>query len=142
LTSYLTAERVNLPSANIASKFFPLHSLALIHLNIFNREAHEKNPATFPTGIQWSYEPSTGTIGLRKHIKNLHLELYKKLCIEHSIQPSEAIVEKATVDEAPVLSATQEPFNKDSLLCYICNFVIADDQVDKLNSISFTDWSF
>jgi hypothetical protein len=115
----------------------------LIHLNIFNREAHEKNPATFPAGIWWRYEPSTGTSSLQKYIKNLHLELYKKLCIEHSIQPSQAIVEKATVDEAPVLSTTREPFNKDSLLRYICNFVIADDQVSyKLNSISFTDWSF
>jgi hypothetical protein len=115
----------------------------LIHLNIFSREAHEKNPATFPADIQWSYKPSTGTSGLHKHIKNLHLELYKKLCIEHSIQLSEAIVEKAMVDEAPVLSTTREPFNKDSLLRYICNVVIADNQVSyKLNSISFTDWSF
>jgi hypothetical protein len=99
-----------------------------------------------PSGISGEpviNKPSTSTSSLQKHIKNLHLELYKKLCIEHSIQPSEAIVKKAMVNEAPVLSATQEPFNKDSLLCYIFNFVITDDQVSyKLNSISFTDWSF
>jgi hypothetical protein len=94
----------------------PLLSLALIHLNIFNRKAHENNPGTFTAGIWWDYEPSTGTSSLQKHIKNAHLELYKKLCTKHNIKSSEAIVKKAMVDEAPVLSTTREPFNKDSLL--------------------------
>ena len=80
-------------------------------------------------GIKWSYEQSTGTTGLRKHIKNIHVELYKRLCAEHKIQPSESVVGKITPDEAPTLPAVRELFNKDTLLCYIRNFVIADDQV-------------
>ena len=87
------------------------------------------NPENFPTGIKYSYEPTTGTTGLRKHIKNVHIELYKQLCADHNIQPSESVVGKQTPDEAPTLPATREPFNKDTLLRYIRNFIIADDQV-------------
>ena len=66
------------------------------------------------------------------------MELYKQLCAEHNIQPSESIVGKQTSDEAPNLPTVQEPFNKDTLLRYIRNFVIADDQVScTLNSKSF-----
>jgi hypothetical protein len=60
-------------------------------------------PETFPADIKWSYEQITGTSGLHKHIKNVHLELYKQLCVEHNIQPSESIVGKQTPDEAPTL---------------------------------------
>jgi hypothetical protein len=98
-------------------------------LIIFYREESEANPGTFPQGIRWSYEPSTGTSGLRKHIKNIHLELYKKLCAEHNIQPSEAVVGKQAVEE-PTLTPNREPFNKESLLRYIRNFIVADDQVN------------
>ena len=101
----------------------------LYYLIYFNREAFEISPVNFPIGIRWSYEPSTGTTGLRKHIKNIHLELYKQLCADHNIQPSESIVEKQASDEAPVLPTAREPFNKETLLLYIRNFVIADDQV-------------
>lgn len=96
----------------------------------FDREAYTNDPSSFPIGIRWSYEPTTGTTGLRKHIKNTHLELYKKLCSDHNIQPSENIVEKQASDEVPILPTTREPFNKDTLLRYIRNFVIADDQVN------------
>jgi hypothetical protein len=113
---------------------------SILHLIIFNREAYEKSPENFPVGIRWSYEPSTGTTGLRKHIKNTHLELYKQLCAEHKIQPSGAIVEKSTSDDVPILATTREPFNKESLLRYIRNFVIADDQVSyKVIIFSLTD---
>jgi hypothetical protein len=110
-----------------------------ILINI-NREAHERDPGNFPANIRWSYEPTTGTTGLRKHIKNVHLELYKKLCADHNIQPSPNIVEKQTSDEVAVLPATREPFNKDTLLRYIRDFVIANDQVSlKSDSIFFTE---
>jgi hypothetical protein len=86
-------------------------------------------PETFPAGIKWTYEQTTGTSGLRKHIKNTHLELYKQLCAEHNIQPSESVVGKQTPDEAPTLAPVREPFDSDTLLRYIRNFVVADDQV-------------
>ena len=79
------------------------------------------NPENFPTGIKYSYEPTTGTAGLRKHIKNVHIELYKQLCANHNIQPSESFVGKQTPDEAPTLPATREPFNKDTLLALVFN---------------------
>lgn len=104
-------------------------AISNLYLIILNREAYEKSPENFPVGIRWSYESSTGTSGLRKHIKNTHLELYKQLCADHKIEPSGAIVEKSTSHDAPTTSTTREPFNKDSLLRYIRNFVIADDQV-------------
>lgn len=104
----------------------------------FLREAYETNGDNFPIGVRWTYEPTTGTSGLRKHIKNVHLELYKRLCAEHHIKPSDSIVERQTTDEAPILPAAREPFNKDTLLRYIRNFVIADDQVSlKSSSTSF-----
>lgn len=106
-----------------------LNATLKLYLIIFNREAFEANSENFPIGIRWSYEQSTGTSGLRKHIKNVHLDLYKKLCSEHKIQPSESVVGKQTSDEAPTLPTNREPFNKDTLLRYIRNFVIADDQV-------------
>ena len=79
--------------------------------------------------MRWSYKSTTGTTGLWKHIKNTHLELYKQLCMDHKIKPSGAIVKKLTSDDAPILPVTREPFNKESLLRYIHNFFIADDQV-------------
>ena len=100
---------------------------------IFNRELHDADPGNFPAGVRWSYEHSTGTSGLRKHIKNVHLDLYLQLCVEHKIQPNETIAGKQTTVE-PTLPANREPFNKKTLLCYIRNFVVADDQVSfKLN---------
>jgi hypothetical protein len=105
---------------------------------LLDREAYETKPEDFPTGVKFSYEQTTGTSGLRKHIKNIHLELYKRLCAEHKIEPSETVVGKQTAVEAPTLPTVREPFTKDSLLCYIRNFVIADDQVScTLNSKSF-----
>jgi hypothetical protein len=132
-------ERANSLSADTASKFCSATLVSnILHLIIFNRDEHEKRPETFQAGIRWSYEPSTGTSGLRKHIKNVHLELYKKLCLDHNIQPSEMIVEKAASEEAPILPAAREPFSKETLLRYIRNFIVADDQVSfKSNSASF-----
>ena len=102
------------------------------------REAYETKPDSVPVGIKWSYEQTTGTSGLRKHIKNTHLDLYKRLCEEHNIQPSDTIVGKQTANEASTLPTVWEPFNKDSLLRHIRNFVIADDQVSStLNSFFF-----
>lgn len=105
---------------------------------MLDREAYETKPQDFPTGINFSYEQTTGTSGLRKHIKNYHLELYKRLCVEHKIEPSETIVGKQPTDEVLTPPRVREPFNKDSLLRYIRNFIIADDQVScTLNSKSF-----
>ena len=97
----------------------------------YYRDAYQSNSDDFPIGIKWTYEQSTGTTGLWKHIKNVHLDLYKPLCEDHKIQPSESVVGKPTVtpDEALTVPTAQEPFNKDTLLRYIQNFVIADDQV-------------
>jgi hypothetical protein len=68
----------------------------------------------------------------------MHLDLYKRLCAEHHIKPSDSIVERQTTDEEPILPADREPFNKDTLLRYIRNFVIADDQVSlKSSSTTF-----
>jgi hypothetical protein len=99
------------------------------HLIFLDREVSEIKPETFPAGTKWSYEQMTGTSSLCKHLKNVHLELYKWLCMEHNIQPLESIVGKQTPDGAPTLPTVQEPFNSDTLLCYIRNFFIADDQV-------------
>ena len=111
--------------------------LFCLHLIILDREENEKNPGNFPTSIQWKYEPTTGTSGLRKHIKNTHLELYKQLCTEHNIKPSETIVGKSPEEAPPTLPTTREPFTKESLLRHIRNFVVADDQVSfKLHSTS------
>lgn len=98
------------------------------NLTIFNRDSSEKDPA-FSKAIQWTYLTSTGTTGLRKHIKNHHKALYESLCKEHKIKPSEAIVDKTVSNDIPIVPPTREPFNKDTLLAYIRNFVIADDQV-------------
>ena len=96
------------------------------------------NHENFPVSIKWSYKQTTGTSGLCKHIKNFHLDLYKRLCEEHKIQPSESVVGKQTPDEAPTIPTTREPFNKDTLLRYIRNFIVADDQVCFIfNSRSF-----
>jgi hypothetical protein len=46
--------------------------------------------------------------------------------------------EKTISDEAPILPANREPFTKESLLRYIRNFIVADDQVSfNWNSIFF-----
>jgi len=102
--------------------------LLIPDLIIFNREAQELDPEKFPSNIRWQYEHTTGTGGLRKHIKNLHLELYRDLCNEHNIQPSEAIVEN-TSKVGPMLPTSREPFNQENFLCHIVNFIVADDQV-------------
>jgi hypothetical protein len=61
-----------------------------------------------------------------------------QLCADHNIQPSGTIVEKTISDEAPILPANREPFTKESLLRYIRNFIVADDQVSfNWNSIFF-----
>ena len=52
------------------------------------------------------------------------MELYKRLCKEHKIHPSES-VGKQIPNEQLTLPTTREPFNKDTLLGYICNFIIA-----------------
>jgi hypothetical protein len=40
-----------------------------------------------------------------------------------------ALVQHAPIQSASTLLTTYEPFNKDALVRYICNLVIADDQV-------------
>jgi len=95
-----------------------------------HRDEFNKDPDGFPDGLQWNYESSTGTIGLRTHIKNNHFELYKQLCSEHKVQPSPGVIGKLTItaEERPG-GSRREPFNSETLLCYIWNFVVADDQV-------------
>ena len=113
---------------------FPLLSTTFICLIIYNREGHDSNPGSFPTGVWWSYKHSTGTSGLRKHIKNVHLELYIKLCADHNIQPNETIIGKQPSNIELTPPASWEAFSKELLLHYIQNFVVADDQVSfKMN---------
>lgn len=60
------------------------------------------------------------------------MELYKRLCNEHNIQPAETIVGKTIstdANEVSVLTAARVPFSKETLLHYIRDFVVADDQV-------------
>lgn len=112
-----------------------LNATLILHLIIFNRAAYDEDPEKFPETLKWRYESSTGTSGLRKHIKNTHLELYKQLCKDHNIEPSAAIVEKPASNEASILPTTREPFSKETLLRYIRDFVVTDDQVSfKSNS--------
>jgi hypothetical protein len=93
------------------------------------RDEHTANPDNFTVNIKWQYEPSTATSGLRNHIKKYHVDQYKQLCKEHKIDPHESIVGKSTTVVAGSASSTREPFTSESLLKYIRNFVISDDQV-------------
>ena len=73
------------------------------------------NCENFPVSIKWSYKQTTGTSGLHKHIKNFHLDLYKWLCEEHKIQPSESVIGKQTPDEAPTIPTTREDLSDDDI---------------------------
>ena len=137
LTLCLTGERANHRFASTASKFV-IQRCFIPHLILLDRELHETKPEYFPPGIKWSYEQTTRTSSLRKHIKNVHLELYKQLCAEQKIKPLDTVVRKQTAEEALTPTIVRESFNKDTLLRYIRNFVIADDQV----SLTSTSKSF
>ena len=103
--------------------------LAILILTKFIRDEYNKNPELFPKAIQWEYSMTSGTGGLRTHIKNHHLELYKQLCAEHNIRPSPGVVGKSATAEETTPVPGHEPFNSDTLLRYIWNFVVTNNQV-------------
>jgi hypothetical protein len=45
------------------------------------------------------------------------------------IEPSESVIGKSVVSVGPTAPPNREPFNNETLIRYIRNFVVTDDQV-------------
>jgi hypothetical protein len=117
-------------SANTAGKCYLRYCSIILSFTVHLRDDKAANPDTFPN-ITWEYEEKTGTTGLRYHIKKFHEDIYEDICKRNNIEPNPNLTKAVAVAVADsgANAPPSEPFNSETLLRYIRNFVIADDQV-------------
>jgi hypothetical protein len=116
--------------------FSPLHSHSMkISLN---RAIHDDNPKFFRKGMLPDYSPKTSTTTLREHLMKKHHDAYIQACTEFGWE-----MRRDSHDGDPLSptssrdNAGREPFTSQSLVKFIANFIVADDQVSihLINSI-------
>ncbi|KAH8985817.1 hypothetical protein EDB83DRAFT_2535834 [Lactarius deliciosus] len=95
------------------------------------KEAHDKNPYTWPSDINYVYSVNTSTTSLRPHISKYHLDSYMLLAKARGWNTSLVLKGQSQTSDSVARAQDDEPveeFSEDRFQQLLVDFITADDQ--------------